>query len=137
MRRSYDRSLGPIRMVPVELEQLLLNLLNNSIDSLSSKQKTDPGASRGIIEVLTSVERKNGKEFLVISVFDTGQGIPQDELTKVLKPFYTTKAPGEGTGLGLAICQDITRKYGGSLSLDSEEGQWARVGIRIPYGKGL
>jgi len=129
--KNFNRSLGPIRVVPVELEQILLNLFNNSLDSMKSK-----GKSAGHLTLKTDSVRKSGREFLVISIRDSGEGIALDDLPKVLKPFFTTKAPGEGTGLGLTICSDIAHKYGGSLSVTSEFGQWTEVQIEIPYSKG-
>jgi two-component system NtrC family sensor kinase len=66
-------------------------------------------------------------------VRDSGLGITKKNLDNVLKPFFTTKAPGEGTGLGLAICQEIIKKYGGRIELTSREGSWTLVQVIIPY----
>jgi signal transduction histidine kinase len=128
-RRNLDRSMGPLRVVPLDLEQILLNLVNNSIDSLRSKGER----GRRLLEVESRREADGQGDWAVLSVYDTGQGIRRSDLEKVLKPFYTTKPPGHGTGLGLTICQDLARKYGGSLEIDSKEGAWTRVTLRMPY----
>lgn len=131
LERELDRDLGPIRIVPMDLEQILLNLLNNSLDSL--KAKNTKSASRALIRMETSVERTLKDEHLVIRVKDTGEGIAHADLGKVLKPFYTTKAPGEGTGLGLTICQELAKKYGGWIEINSDQGNWTEVQVKLPY----
>lgn len=67
-------------------------------------------------------------------MLDTGTGIPRKDLERVFDPFYTTKAVGEGTGLGLTICREIVGKYEGRLEIDSKEGAWTKVTLRMPYG---
>lgn len=54
-----------------------------------------------------------------VSIEDTGKGIPQDQLSKVFDPFFTTRPVGEGTGLGLAICQNIIEEHGGDIAVES------------------
>lgn len=129
VKRSYDRNLGPIRVVPLDLEQILLNLMNNSLDSMGSKREK----SRAMLEVGTDLSNREGKQWAEISVYDTGEGIKKADLNNVLKPFFTTKPPGEGTGLGLTICQQLAHKYGGHLEIESKESQWTRVKLRLPY----
>jgi len=119
-------------MVPLELEQILLNLVNNSLDSLKAKASFKEG-SRLLLEISTGVTHLHGKEWALLSVYDTGEGIKKTDLNNVLKPFFTTKRPGEGTGLGLTICQQLAHKYGGKLEIDSKEGAWTRVTLRLPY----
>ncbi len=132
VRRKFDATLGPVRVAPLDLEQVLLNFMNNSLDSLRLKRARDQRA-RLILEVATGHEQVEGVGGALVSVYDTGHGIRKADLSNVLKPFFTTKSPGEGTGLGLAICQQIARKYGGSIEIDSKENAWARVTLRIPY----
>ena len=113
-------------------EQVLLNLFNNSLDSLRSKAE-HKGRERLQFEVSTDVVSRDGKDWAQVSVYDTGEGIQKADLESVLKPFFTTKRPGEGTGLGLSICQQLLHKYGGELEIDSKEGAWTRVSFHIPY----
>ena len=129
VRRRYDRSLGPIRMAPVDLEQICMNLLNNAIDGIRAKHD---GAAREI-EIATEHERKETTENWVIRIRDSGVGIALGDLGKVLRPFFTTKAPGEGTGLGLSIVQDLLKKYDGTLALRSLEGVWTEVLVTMPF----
>ncbi|MGK5082397.1 HAMP domain-containing sensor histidine kinase [Bdellovibrionota bacterium FG-1] len=132
LRRDFDRKMGPVRAVPLDLEQILLNLVNNSLDSLRSKvQARERG--RLMLEISTQTESEAGKEWARVTVYDTGEGIKKTDLKNIFKPFFTTKGPGEGTGLGLTICQQLAHKYGGLLEIDSKEGGWTRVVLKIPY----
>jgi signal transduction histidine kinase len=74
-----------------------------------------------------------GKQWAEVRVYDTGEGIQKADMKNIFKPFFTTKRPGEGTGLGLTICQQLAHKHGGVLDIDSKEGSWTRVTLRLPY----
>ena len=127
-----DRSLGPVRLVPIDLEQILLNLVNNSIDALQEKSNRRPG-DRLLLELNTRTKDQDDAHWAEVSVRDSGMGISGEFLQSVVKPFFTTKAPGEGTGLGLTICQQLVKKYDGVLDLSSKEGSWTEVKIRFPF----
>ncbi|MBS1961668.1 MAG: HAMP domain-containing histidine kinase [Bdellovibrionales bacterium] len=133
IERDFDRSLGPIRIVPVDFEQVLLNLVNNSLDSI--RMKNAPGGARRL-KLTTRGKKVGASEGLELRIRDTGEGIESDDLERVFQPFFTTKGPGEGTGLGLSICRDLLKKYGGSLGIDSKRGDWTEVVIDIPYRNG-
>ncbi len=127
---SLDRTMGPVRVVPTDIEQILLNLANNAMDSMQSKGL---GVGRLSLEVTSRTRREAGEEWAEICITDTGMGIKKADLKNVLKPFFTTKRPGEGTGLGLTICHQLASKYGGVLTINSKEGAWTEVKLRIPY----
>ena len=69
---------------------------------------------------------------IIITVTDTGNGIAPEDLSKVLEPFFTTKAAGKGTGLGLAICRRIIQAHAGTLTLTSTLGVGTTVQIVLP-----
>lgn len=129
---QLNRKMGPLRMVPLDLEQILLNLVNNSLDSLSSKRKSSMQDTL-TLKLQTDFEVISGQTWAVVSVYDSGEGISKEDLKNVLKPFFTTKPPGQGTGLGLTICQELVKKQGGELEIDSREGAWTLVKVRLPY----
>ncbi len=93
----------------VQVSQVLINLLNNSIDALS-----DAKTKWIKIEII----QDSGRIF--ISITDSGNGIPDDIVKKMMNPFFTTKAPGRGTGLGLSISHSIIEKAGGRLIYDAQ-----------------
>lgn len=127
-----DRTMGPLRVVPLDIEQILLNLVTNALDSLQSKKEYS-SRKTGKLEIVSKIRRLRGGEWVEIAIRDTGMGISKDNLHNVTKPFFTTKRPGEGTGLGLTICQQLASKYGGSLQIRSKEGAWASATLRLPY----
>ncbi len=118
----------PIRIVPTDLEQVLINLTNNAIDSLIESTHSE---KRLIYHI--AMTREGSRQLLQLIVEDNGTGIAKGELKNVTKAFYTTKAPGKGTGLGLAICQRLIKKYGGKLELESVLGKGTEVKVKIPY----
>lgn len=129
---ELERKLGPVRIVPIDFEQIFLNLFNNALDSLQTKKKR---ISSSVLQlsVKTAMVRKDGTEYAMILIRDTGMGIRAQDLKNVIKPFFTTKRPGEGTGLGLTICHQLVTKYQGAIEIDSEEDAWAEVRVLIPY----
>lgn len=130
---KLDRKLGPLRAVPLELEQILLNIVSNSLDSLKSKgEKLNKNVPR-ILEIQTSQKKLNDTHWALLSIYDTGEGIRKVDLDKVGKPFFSTKGPKAGTGLGLTICQELVRKHDGLMEIDSKEGAYARVVLKFPY----
>ncbi|MBU6374468.1 MAG: hypothetical protein KGQ59_00575 [Bdellovibrionales bacterium] len=132
LHRKLSHDLGPVRVVPLELEQILLNLVNNSLDSLQSKVRN--GVKSGLVlELGSRLETQDSRAAAVVEVYDSGEGVAEADLKNVWKPFFTTKRPGEGTGLGLTICQQLAKQNGASLGMDSKHGAWTRVTLRIPY----
>lgn len=130
IKTSVPEQLEPVRAVPTDLEQVLLNLANNAIDAL---EHNPAGSHREIcVDAGTSQSDNTGKS-LEITVSDTGQGIESKDLKQILKPFFTTKAPGQGTGLGLTISQQLVKKYNGRLDIDSALGKGTSVKVSIPY----
>jgi C4-dicarboxylate-specific signal transduction histidine kinase len=94
----------------VQIEQVLLSLLNNAFDAVSTLDER---------WVELRVEKNN--DFIEISIIDSGTGISNDIRGKIMRPFFTTKEIGKGTGIGLSISQGIMKSHGGELvlSLDS------------------
>jgi two-component system, NtrC family, sensor kinase len=125
--RTKDRievttQIGPperLDCYPALLNQVLLNLVANSIDAIEGT---------GSIEVAAG---GHGDEF-VITVTDSGSGIPASARDRVLEPFFTTKPVGQGTGLGLSIAYSIIRKHEGFLELADRPGGGTVAKIRIP-----
>jgi PAS domain S-box-containing protein len=94
---------------PAQIYQVLLNLINNSIDAISDKPEK-------WIEIAT---RKSGDHVLIL-VTDCGDGIPKDIADKIMEPFFTTKGVEKGTGLGLSVSAEILSSHHGRLYVDHE-----------------
>jgi signal transduction histidine kinase len=113
---------------PSEINQVLLNLIVNAAHAISDVVGSD-GKSKGEIRIST---RADGAD-VVITVADTGCGIPDAVRDKIYDPFFTTKAVGKGTGQGLAIAHRIIReRHGGTIECDSTGGKGTRFVIRLP-----
>jgi two-component system NtrC family sensor kinase len=102
-----------------QFKQILLNLLNNSIDALE-------GNSKKRIRIEASCN--NGRVMLCFD--DNGDGFT--ELNRVFDPFYTTKPVGKGTGLGLSICYGIVKEHGGEIHAENLEPHGARIALELP-----
>jgi two-component system NtrC family sensor kinase len=121
-RIQIERCYGDVESVSClagELNQALLNIISNAIDSIEGRGKI----------TLTTSER-DGQ--FSISIRDTGKGIPQDIRNRVFEPFFTTKAVGEGAGLGLAVSYGIAKAHRGSLEFSSTEGEGTEFVLTIP-----
>ena len=78
------------------------------------------------------IDDSQTSEFFVISVRDSGSGIPEEIRTRIFDPFFTTKAVGHGTGLGLAITYGIVQDHRGSIEVKSEVGEGTEFIVKIP-----
>ena len=109
-----------IKCRPVQIGQVLLNLLNNAFDAIENR--TEKWVKIGIQETEKSID---------ISITDCGLGIPTEIANKLMQPFYTTKGVGKGTGLGLSISKGIIESHGGTFILD-RSAQNTRFVIQLP-----
>ena len=106
-----------------QFKQIVLNLLNNSIDAV----ETVDGPKRISVRAFARGNRA------IIEVEDTGPGFK--DLNRALDPFYTTKPVGKGTGLGLSICYGIVKEHDGDIRLANLQPHGARVTVELPLGK--
>ena len=109
--------LPQIQCRPSRLKQVFMNLLVNAAQAIQERGQLDIATSQDVGEV-------------VVSITDTGEGIPVHVLPRIFEPFFTTKAAG--TGLGLSICKDILTDDGGSIEVESETGKGTQFTIRLP-----
>jgi two-component system sensor histidine kinase HydH len=122
IKTDFDLELKEVLIDPDRINQVLLNLYLNAIDSM------DDG---GLLTVaLLENEKKSGIE---IKITDTGTGISKSDLGHIFDPYFTTKPTG--TGLGLAIVHNIMESHGGDINIESRLGQGTGVTIFIPEGE--
>ncbi len=112
----------PVRADRVQLEQVILNLMANGMDAVSS---CAPSQRRLMIQAIPS-----GDSDVEVMVSDSGPGIPRDSLKRIFETFYTTKA--NGTGLGLSIARTIVETYGGRIWAENREGGGAVFRFTLP-----
>ncbi len=113
-----------------EINQVFLNLIVNAAHAIADQVKGSD--KRGRICIATRQENAE----VVISIADTGGGIPESIQAKIFEPFFTTKEVGRGTGQGLSIARNVVvDKHGGSLTFDSNTGVGTTFHIRLPVGE--
>jgi len=112
-------SIPPILAKSEEIQQIFLNLLTNSVQAMEGKGK-----------LVVSTQAQNGN--VIAKICDTGPGIPQEYLSKIYDPFFTTKEQGKGTGLGLNIVHRLVVKYGGHIDVSSSMGKGTTFSIMFP-----
>ncbi|PRY10111.1 anaphase-promoting complex subunit 5 [Pontibacter ummariensis] len=126
---QFDELLAPVEVVPQEIGRVLLNLYNNAFYATQQKLKQEGQGYQP--EVCVSTRQRGGKT--EIKIRDNGAGIPKAVRGKIFQPFFTTKPSGQGTGLGLSLSYDIiTKGHGGTLSVDSVEGEFTEFTLQLP-----
>lgn len=123
VQTEIEAMLPPLSIGEDELKQILLNLLNNSCDSLEESRKR-------VIRIHAS--RRDGR--IIFGFEDSGPGFL--DLNRAFDPFYTTKPVGKGTGLGLSICYGIVRECGGDVHLANRQPYGASVTVEVPVATG-
>jgi signal transduction histidine kinase len=122
VRQSLIADLPPVRADRVQLQQVLLNLILNAADSMSS-------TTEGPRELLISTE-PNQTGGILVAVHDSGPGIDEGHLERVFDAFYTTKS--SGVGMGLAICRSIVEAHGGRLWAEANKPRGAIFRFILP-----
>ena len=121
-KATLKKELGEIprtRCYPQQMNQVFMNLLVNAGHAIEQQ---------GVITVRSWEE----DGYVCVSVADTGEGIPEANLSRIFEPFFTTKEVGKGTGLGLSITYDIVKKHNGEITVRSEPGKGTVFTVRIP-----
>ena len=127
-REAFRDGDARVEVVPIEIEQVILNLVNNAIYSMKEKGRIPEGENELAITLQADLQKQNVK----LEIRDTGVGISDANLKLIFKPFFTTKPSGEGHGLGLSICQEIIHSYGGEVTVESEPGAWTAILVQLP-----
>jgi len=127
--------LGRVRLDPVQIEQILMNLAANSRDAMPQGGRLTIETSNVYLDELYA-GHKNAMiptgRYAVLTVSDSGSGIPAEDLSHIFEPFYTTKPSGKGTGLGLATVYGIVKQNHGFVWVYSEQGMGTTFKIYLP-----
>jgi two-component system NtrC family sensor kinase len=119
LRTQAGDGVPHVRLDPLELEQVLVNLITNSIQAMPAG---------GTIQVRTRAVP--GQVWLEVE--DDGEGMTPGVRERVFEPFFTTKPVGQGTGLGLSVCHGIVESWGGRLEVESAPGRGTTVRLLLP-----
>lgn len=134
LHSQVDKELYPVLGDAAQLNQVLLNLCVNARDAMSNGGTLEIGADNVVLErkqTPMAPEPVSGK-FVVLTVADTGSGIPPHLLDRIFEPFFTTKEPGKGTGLGLSTVLTIVKTHRGFVEVASEPGRGTIFEVYLP-----
>ncbi|MGZ5010847.1 MAG: PAS domain-containing sensor histidine kinase [Methylobacter sp.] len=123
---ELENNLSPVYVDQIQIEQVLINLIRNSIEALQNL----PAKQQRQLVISTSLKLNNS---IQVRVTDNGSGIDTDEQQKILTPFYTTKA--DGMGMGLSISRSLIDAHEGTLGFNSEPGKGATFYFTLPMQK--
>lgn len=121
--KEYDDEIPLIAGKPDELAQVWTNLIQNAVYAMKEGG------------VLTIRVRMRKKQWIEVSVEDTGAGIPESALEHIYEPFFTTKPLGEGSGLGLDISRKVIEAHGGTIRAESRLQEGTKFFVTLPYGQ--
>ncbi|MBN2411803.1 response regulator [candidate division KSB1 bacterium] len=136
IRENIDKNCGSILADPTQIHQVLMNLCTNAYHAMRVKG--------GILEITlepvtidekTTIRTKglqNGKNYILLSVKDTGEGMDEKTRERIFEPFFTTKRVGEGTGLGLSAVHGIVISHGGKITVESQVGKGSTFNVYLP-----
>ena len=128
VRKRFDPSLPPVRADRAQVIQVFLNLVKNALQAMGRS---------GVLTVTTRLEAdfrvhdqsQTANRFIWVDITDEGSGIREADLPHIFSPFFTTKT--NGTGLGLAICYRIIKEHGGTIRVESTEGQGSTFKVSL------
>jgi signal transduction histidine kinase len=123
-REFFEENLSEVLGDPVEIQQVLTNLVQNALEAMEKDGTLSISAENGTL----SFDRK--RPAVIIRVQDSGPGIPLDQQKNIFNPFFTTKHTG--TGLGLAISHRIASRHGGLISFESVPGAGTTFMVELP-----
>jgi nitrogen fixation negative regulator NifL len=132
---EVDHALPKILISPVRLNQVLLNLGVNARDAIEGIGEIHITAEPVLLRetcICASCHQNFTGEYLMISVLDSGSGIPADNLMRIFDPFFTTKEVGRGSGLGLSVLHGIVHSASGHILVKTELGQGTEFRIYLP-----
>ena len=121
LETNLEEDLPRIEVDPIQLQQVILNLLLNARDATTQLEGRLP-------KIIVSTRREG--DWLTVNVEDNGSGIASSDPSTVFEPYFTTKS--EGMGLGLAICRTIVESHNGKLSAENLDPHGARLSVRLP-----
>ncbi len=129
---------GPVRIDPSQVDQILANLCVNARDAIADVGKITIETKNACFDDVYCAEHTGfiEGEFVLLAVSDDGSGIPSENLDKIFEPFFTTKGIGKGTGLGLATVYGIVKQNNGFINVYSEPEKGTTIRVYLPRHTG-
>ena len=125
---DLDSSLGQVPLVERDFSEAMLNLVTNACYAMWLKRDELGGS----YEPELAVSSRLVGDVVEVRIRDNGPGIPEDVLSRIFNPFFSTRAGAMGAGLGLPIAADVARRFGGDLSVDTVYGEYTEFTMSLP-----
>ncbi|QHG15155.1 PAS domain S-box protein [Nostoc sp. ATCC 53789] len=131
-------TLWMVQADPTQLEQVFMNLAVNARDAMPNDGMLTINAENRMIDETNARMHLDAKAggYIVVTVSDTGTGIPPEFLERIFDPFFTTKEVGKGTGLGLSTVLGIVKNHGGFVEVSTQVGKGTQFQVFLPRGEG-
>jgi signal transduction histidine kinase len=120
IQMELDNDIPPVFAIADQIHQVFLNILMNAVDALTSENN------------YITIHSYWQKDFVIVEFKDTGEGIAEENISKIFEPFYTTKKVGKGTGLGLSVSYGIIKNFDGIIEVKSQLGEGSVFTIKLP-----
>ena len=131
LQTSLADDVGQLEAIPQDLGRVFLNIVSNACYATDEKRKQVMEAGGDYMPTVY-IDTSRDSEQITIKIRDNANGMPPDVVEKIFNPFFTTKPTGQGTGLGLALSSDIIREHGGSIAVESTQGEGTEMTILLP-----
>ena len=123
LKIDLEKNLPWVLVDANQMKQVLINLVHNALQAMPDG---------GEMEIKTSIASRHSRDWITVSVQDTGVGIPHFDQARIFEPFYTTKGNQGGTGLGLSVTYGIITDHGGQIEVLSQPGAGAKFTVWLP-----
>lgn len=129
IKEEVNEHCGRVLIDPVQIHQVLINLCTNAAHAMTGKH--------GILTVKLdyATEKKDDRDWLELTVADTGSGIEAKLLDRIFEPYFSTKEKTSGTGMGLAMVHGIVSRQGGNIKVESTVGEGSIFRVNLPVAK--
>ena len=134
LKDDLDPNMGEMEVIPQDLGRVFLNMVSNACYATNERREATPGADvvGGPYTPTIWLSTKRLDDHVEISIKDNGTGMPPEVVEKIFNPFFTTKPTDQGTGLGLSLSNDIVRRHGGTIRVDSVAGESTEMIVDLP-----
>jgi two-component system NtrC family sensor kinase len=122
--KKYDENIPLAYIDTQQIQQVILNIVMNAEQAIAESGRTG--------KIIISAHYEREKSRIIVGISDNGTGISRENIPKIFEPFFTTKPVNKGTGLGLSISYGIVLEHGGTISVESIEGEGATFIIELP-----
>ena len=124
LEASFYKDLQWVSVDSNQMKQVFLNLVHNAVQAMPTG---------GSLHIATEMRPRDGKEWAVVAIRDSGIGISPKDVDRIFEPFYTTRGTYGGTGLGLSVTYGIVTDHGGTIEVESHPGEGSTFTVWLPY----